>query len=568
MDQASTTTGPGAAAAVRTTLKALALCLILGLLAPVSITRYYLFSQDLPALALAMLIALVAWRAPWPQVGEIRLSGRGAALAALAAGVAAYAGHYWLLQNYALTRDEQMALFDAQILAHGRLVWPLPIAWQHHAAMLNTMFMPQVAEPLAWVSGYLPGNALLRAAIGTLADPALTGPLMTTAAVGLTWLCARRLWPGEREAQAIATLLVALSGQVLFTGMTAYAMPAHLALNLLWLWLYLRGRIASDIAAVAVGFVATGLHQPIFHPLFVAPWLALLLWQREWRRLACYALPYAAIGVFWLAWPHWQAAAMIGPHSTIAATEMGLAAKLWALIGQNGGGLAVMGANLVRFAAWQPIALIPLCVLGWLAARRDPRAAALAGGIVLTLFTAVLLMAYQGHGFGYRYFHGLIGNAALLAGFGWRSLDRSLPRARTTLLASLALGALAVLPVQGWFAHRFYAAYAGVDRKISASPAQFMVIGAQDAPFTADLVFNRPDLSNRPIRIVADMARSDAELAAQLCRDHALVALPAAALYRPIDDLFGNSPSDEADRRAARLAPVLAAAGCRVTSLD
>ena len=75
----------------------------------------------------------------------------------------------------------------------------------------------------------------------------------------------------------MALLLLVLSGQVLFAGMTAFAMPAHLFVNLLWLWLFLADRRRTDLVALAVGFVGTGLHQPLFHPLFVLPFLVLLL---------------------------------------------------------------------------------------------------------------------------------------------------------------------------------------------------------------------------------------------------------------------------------------------------
>jgi hypothetical protein len=47
-------------------------------------------------------------------------------------------------------------------------------------------------------------------------------------------------------------------------------MTAHLTLNLIWLCLFLRNDKIGHGAAIAVGFLASGLHQLIFHPL-VAP---------------------------------------------------------------------------------------------------------------------------------------------------------------------------------------------------------------------------------------------------------------------------------------------------------
>src|SRR3546814_3143466 len=84
--------------------------------------------------------------------------------------------------------------------------------------------------------------------------------------------------------------------------MTAYAMPAHLTVNLCWLWLVLRRRWWADIVALTLGLFAVGLHQIHYHPLFAAPILFLLLLRKEWGRAAFYALGYLAIGLFWQDW--------------------------------------------------------------------------------------------------------------------------------------------------------------------------------------------------------------------------------------------------------------------------
>src|SRR3546814_9095813 len=60
------------------------------------------------------------------------------------------------------------------------------------------------------------------------------------------WGCARRIWPENREAAVVALLLYAGTGQIWLNGMTAYAMPAHLTINLCWLWFVLRRRWWAD----------------------------------------------------------------------------------------------------------------------------------------------------------------------------------------------------------------------------------------------------------------------------------------------------------------------------------
>jgi hypothetical protein len=346
-------------------------------------------------------------------------------------------------------------------------------------------------------------------------------------------------------------------------------MPAHLALNMAWLWLFLRGRLSSDLVALAIGFVAAGLHQVVFHPLFVAPWLLLLLWRREWGRLALYAVPYALIGLFWLIlWPSWQLASQMGPGSIASQIDSSFSAKVSAILALNGGRSLMMPPNLLRFAVWQPAALVPLALIGFTTVRRDPRAAALAGGIGLTTLAMAVLMALQAHGFGYRYFHGLIGSAALLAAYGWRELRNDKPQLRAFLLRTLILGTLVTFPIQCWFGSSYYGIFAQIDHKIAASRADFVLIGKEDAPFSSDLVINRPDLSNRPLRLLPDLASDPAALAKLICRPGVTVAVDGETLLGSINEALGMKHSIERDIWIQKLAPALQAAGCKVTLLD
>src|SRR6185503_4596412 len=81
-------------------------------------------------------------------------------------------------------------------------------------------------------------------------------------------------------------------------------MSAHLAFNLLWLWCFLRGDRRGDCGALVFGFVATGLHQLLFHPLFVAPFIARLWFSGERWRALVYMAAYSMIGLFWVS--YWQ----------------------------------------------------------------------------------------------------------------------------------------------------------------------------------------------------------------------------------------------------------------------
>ncbi|MDO9367222.1 MAG: hypothetical protein Q7T68_01505 [Sphingopyxis sp.] len=463
-----------------------------------------------------------------------------------------------------MSRDEQMATFDAAIFAQSQLVAPLDGLWRDHAAALNTMFMYPTTQSAAWVSTYLPFNAALRVVFGWLGDAAMTGPAMLLLGALALWGCARRIWPDNREAPVVALLLYLGSGQILLNGMTAYAMPAHLALNLVWLWLFLRKALWADLAALAVGFVAVGLHQPILHPMFAAPILFLLLLDRDWRRAALYFAGYAAVGAFWICWPGWMWPFVEAGAGAPQAAGVDFFSRIMLAIEASGGGVSNMVANLIRFAAWQHLLLLPLLIVGLKIARRDRMAGGLAGGIVLTLVVVTVILPYQGHGFGYRYLHGLIGNCILLAVYGWVSLGDEIGQWRMLLMRSTVAGLVILLPLQAWMAHGFYAAPAKVSKRLSAIDADYLVVGAADAPFAADLVINPPFLRDRPIRLVRE-AVSPA-LVRALCASQPQVALVGPKELGPILAYY-REPLPRAHTAKPPLTDDLRRAGCRVVPI-
>ncbi len=533
-----------------------------------NLTLFLFYKQDLRLLYAGFgLLLLCFWRLP-VRSRPLTASWRTALAVGGVMALAALAGHFWILSGYDMSRDEQLASFDAAIFARGLLVAPLPAMWHDHASALNATFMYPTSETSAWVSAYLPLNAALRTLFGMVGNAALTGPAMILLGAAALWGCARRIWPDRPEAALVALLLYAGSGQVLFNGMTAYAMPAHLALNLCWLWLFLRRTIWSDLAALAIGFVATGLHQPIVHPMFAAPILLLLVLGREWRRAALYLLGYATIGAFWLWWPGFTWSLVEGNPLASPADGVDYWTRLVAVI-EKGDALRFenMGANLLRFFGWQHLLLLPLMVLGLRALWQSRLAAALAGGIVLTLVVMTVILPYQGHGFGYRYLHGLIGNAILLGVFGWVSLGERLVRWRPLLLRATAAGLFVLLPMQAWMAHQFYAPFARASARIDASGADYVVVGAGDAPFAMDLVVNPPFLDMHPIRLLRE--KLNGLLARAICAQHpgATVAFAGPALTAPINAYFGRLPAPPVNPSQQVLSAQLAAQGCRVETI-
>src|SRR5262249_56061717 len=72
----------------------------------------------------------------------------------------------------------------------------------------------------------------------------------------------------------------------------------------------------------------------------------------------------------------------------------------------------------------------------------------LAAGLGLTVFAMFVLLPYQDIGWGYRYLHGLIGSASLLAAAGWVELTgQDAQPLRRTLRAMATVCTIATIVV-------------------------------------------------------------------------------------------------------------------------
>lgn len=534
------------------TLAFVALAQITGLGAENAGLSWFLFlRQDVPAIAL-LLMLLILLGAPSSESSiacfkRFRAIPCLPALGAVTVIAICWIGHYAIFQGYDLSRDEQLANFDAWIQTHGRLFWSLPAEWRGtNANALNLMFMLPLGNHEGWVSNYLPVNAMLRTLVGAVATPTLTGPLLTGVGFLALWDVVRRVWPGKWEAPLIGALFYVASGQILFTGMTTYAMPGHLTFNLVWLALFLRNRIWSHGTALLVGFFATGLHQPIFHPLFVAPLLLMLVWQKRYRLLAFYGVGYATIGLFWFVWPLWLSAQAIHPAAADAGGGISFVNRVLAIVSiPDVGALWLVALNVLRLVSWQHLLFLPLLITGlgeaWRQNHALPRALAL--GLLMPLPLLLVLLPYQGHGWGYRYLHGMMGNAILLCIYGWFRLGGSARLARPMLLATTTTLALSI-PFHGWQIRQMIKPYAEVDAIIRGSTATYAVVDESAAPFASDLVINKPDLSNRPIRLLLGELTPD-QLAAA-CRGGLLV------VNRPVLAQISRHFGLDEDRRSHR----------------
>lgn len=539
------------------------------------VVNYYLYHQDLGAAALFVLIFVAAcwWsrRRDPPQSASRVVGASGFAIAGVAAVVAvvAYAGTSWIFLRYGLSMDEFMADFDAKILRGGSLLAPVPPEWSPYLRALQPLFRMTALGNAYWASSYLPVNAALRALFGIAGDAAMTGPFLAAAAVVLLYLVAKQLFPDDRECQLVAVVLLATSAQFLLAAMTPYAMTAHLALNLAWLWLVLRDRVWSHATAAAVTFAACGIHQLIFHPLFAAPFVLLMLAQRRWRLAAYYTGVFATAGLFWVL--YWSLAVKtlapvpaavpgVAQAAPGAGAFMHLVEQMLAAARPTS--LYVMTLNVVRFLVWQnPMALVLVAAAASAWRQWPPVAFALLGGLALTLLTMFVMVPYQGHGLGYRYLHGLLGSVALLGAFGWRTLrDRASVRPaelRTTLWIFVAVSLLVLLPLRAWQAQAMVRPYVVALDAIRRSDAHVVLVDRDGLWFGNDLVRNDPHLRARPV--VMDLQFLSGDDLRRICgRDSVQIfdrSHPAASDIRPATSIEAGPSND--DRRA-----LLRAIGC------
>ena len=541
---------------------------LLGMLHAYGLTQLFFRGQDLVWLAAgaAMLFGLTILPAGAAAAGPVTLPRWAGPLLALVVAAAAAAGAVLVFGGFPLTRDEILADFDAAILGSGRLVAVLPPQWQDLKDALNPEFMSPLPGPL-WASSYLPGNAALRALVGRIADPALTSPLLAGVAMLALDRVGRRLWPGRDDAVLVALVLLATSSQVLLTAMTGYAMTAHLALDLVWLALFLRDDPRGHAGAIATGALATGLHQIVFHPLFAAPFIV-DLWLRRRRALALvYVAAYAAIGVFWAS--YWTL--VVASTATAAAPALdgglgparllGRAAELVARFSIDG--VALMVANLLRFVAWQHLLLLPLAGAAWAAIRRgEGPTRPLAAGVALTIAAMFVLLPYQGHGWGYRYLHGVLGSLTVLAGYGWIAATGTAParrRAWPMLAAATAFTVVVLLPVHIAQASRMAAPYRAAMAAIARTDADVVIVDPTEVAFASDLVRNDPFLRNRPKVLDLDFV-GERELA-RLCTAGS-VAVFDKAQARAHGIVLLSGPQPPLDELRARRRAVMARLGC------
>lgn len=487
------------------------------------VSRVYYLRQDryVAAVLVAgfLLAAFAARRVPF-ELPDREINGWHIVAAAIGLGLLAWWGTYAIMLDYPLTRDEVSAWSDSLIFARGLPAQPVPAEWRGYLDAMMVDFHLPIAGNVAMVSAYMPGNAAMRAVFERLGEPQLLNPLLIGIGLVALWDIARRLFLDCPAAIWVVVAGYCLSAQILINAMTDYAMTGHLALNLVWLALYLRDRWWAHAGAMAIGAWAIGLHQIIFHPLFVAPFLLVMVLERRWRLAALYAAVYAMALLGWMSWYGFvrDFAGVQAPPGEGDGIIGFLRYRVFPLIfAVNSYAIALMDYNLLRFVTWMPAFFLPLLLAAVpLAKRTTDMAFALFLGLILTFIAMLWLLPYQGHGWGYRYFHAVLPNALLLMGFGFRDWQKRDARAAHGTVVILGAANLLVLPFLAWQAHRFVAPYAALSARIERQDADFLILETRPPGSAIDQVRNRPDFSNVPLVFTNQLM--DQDMIVELCR--------------------------------------------------
>ncbi|MGI8546243.1 MAG: hypothetical protein ACR2M1_02750, partial [Gemmatimonadaceae bacterium] len=289
----------------------------------------------------------------------------------------------------------------------------------------------------------------------------------------------------------LAVIFLVTSSQFLFTSMSWYSMPAHLLLNLVWLWLYLRDDRVSLALAPIVGVLAMGLHNPFPHALFVAPFLIRMLRRRRFAWLAYAAVVYTAGSALWYSWLRssyaYQDASGGGLLGAFALPRL-LELKLQAL-------------QLSLVLSWQAplVAIVGLvALLRWRRLSETERD--LAGGLLLTAGFYFLFPISQGHGWGYRYIYSALGNLIILAAVGADLSAENVGGARIARLvaASTLVALLVQWPLRAVQIERFVRPYARAMEYTATRPDSAVFVHPGQSYYARDLVRNDPLLNTSP----------------------------------------------------------------------
>ncbi|MGI9394505.1 MAG: hypothetical protein ACR2OY_07655 [Boseongicola sp.] len=431
-------------------------------------------------------------------------------LIAVAASAAVVVLRFVAHHNYDLSIDEFMPTFQAEIFRAGYLLAPIEDAFLSVQTELQPFFTYVDEDRKIWGAHYRPVHAAILALFPANYAVVSAHALLTGITILATADIVRRLFPQKSGGPVLATLLLVTSPQVLLTAASGFSFTAHLALNSVWLALFLRGSWRAHICACVVGFFATGIHQVHVHILFVFPFGVAMLIGIFGDRLKAipYFVAYILAVPLWVLWPEVAVWLQTGDVSVFPRTLLDAdylsnyvnRSERLGSVEQTFSGLFLV-TNIWRFMLWMSPALLLLLILVTYAGRRIGIVAIVCGlGIIFNILVTHLLIPNQMHTLGSRYYHAFFVNFIILglsAYYAFFDSDR-FSGLRNAVTLSLLLGATFFLPLRAYQVHQKIAPRAHIQSALGAMDFDAIVIGPSLAWFAADFVRNDPFQQNRP----------------------------------------------------------------------
>jgi hypothetical protein len=493
-------------------------------------------------LVAALIVARFEWLERFPVADFLRFLERRRYWIALLLWLLLSIGTHTIYKNHPLAMDEYSALFQARIFAEGSLHGHFPPSWIDALIPVNFQGQFLVPDKLTGdvYSAYWPGFSLLLAPFVAIGAPWACNPAIVALSLLMIVRIARDTLDSP-DAPGWAMLFALASPAFLINGISYYSMPAHLLLNLVFAWLLLVPTTLRSGCAGLVGGLALCLHNPLPHLAFALPWLIWLAANRRGRSLvasACGYLPlFCLLGVAWVlghaSTPLAGITMPAGPALTLPDRAL---ASMQAIVSflrfPDVDILIARTGGFVKLWLWASPLLLVLAFFGFWRSER-PMIRLLGYSALSTAVAYFAIRFDQGHGWGYRYFHGAWGVLPVLAALGVQRLADRLGRGGrpaavilfVTLSGLIFLGTLRSIQVESFVA-------AHLEQRPPMQSAGRQVLIHKGAGYYAqDLIQNDPWLRDRTISLL----RPSREIEAAVVH----YALPNGFVIR--ENSFGRS---------------------------
>lgn len=478
-----------------------------------------------------LMVAFISKNAS-PVLAVVTFFARQPGLVAAAAFVFFSAGALLVYHNHPLSMDEYAARFQSQAFAGGHLTGKFPVAlmdWLIPKGFENN-FLLASRETGEVISIYLPGFALVLTPFTFLGIPWACNPAIGALSLLALHRLAREVTSSE-EAGGWAMLFALASPAFTVNAMSYYSMSAHLLLNLVFTLLLLRPTPGKAFAAGLVGGLALVLHNPLPHALYALPWVAWLIYRRNFHIVGALLLGYLPLAIgLGLGWTMLSADLRAGMHIVAEPSGLETAAaghvlqewmdRISAVVRLPSSEMLIWRlTGAMKLWLWAMPGLLLLAWLGFRSRRQDPVMRLLLASTAITFLGYFLIPYDQGHGWGYRYFHSAWGVLPVLAAAALirPSGGAFLPARLVAITGFLALASLLLST-----ALRIYQVEAFIDRHLHQAPLvdtgrpTIAFVDIRTGYYTTDLVQNQPRLQGKQVIMASHGAKLNERFVLQI----------------------------------------------------